>query len=319
MPPRPVQILLAVSFVLSLVVPPLPAHAGAPPSEEVFPPGPPLRAQDPPRLAFLYPQTALRAPQAAPNPRQAAFPDLNLRVTVTPEPAQVSTCGTITFTIGITNSDTVTATSLYVTSTMPSGFVPSQQTWSVGSLGPNRSWWGQAVFTPGCSAVSGQNVTTVSYAQGANIIRQTEFTVLPCAITVVKEPSTVSAEVGDVVTWTVTVRNTGYGVVPNVEVTDTLGPGLQHLSGPLHVTYASLDVGKAEVFTVTAEVSQCSGLDNLVEAAWGCDTETCQTQTAKASVALVVKEPLLDYTLPTFQVDYCTGSGSFAIPVQNVG
>ncbi|MGQ9566551.1 MAG: isopeptide-forming domain-containing fimbrial protein [Anaerolineae bacterium] len=278
-----------------------------------------MRPQDPPRLAFLYPQTALRAPQAAPNPRQAAFPDLNLRVTVTPEPAQVSTCGTITFTIGITNSDTVTATSLYVTSTMPSGFVPSQQTWSVGSLGPNRSWWGQAVFTPGCSAVSGQNVTTVSYAQGANIIRQTEFTVLPCAITVVKEPSTVSAEVGDVVTWTVTVRNTGYGVVPNVEVTDTLGPGLQHLSGPLHVTYASLDVGKAEVFTVTAEVSQCSGLDNLVEAAWGCDTETCQTQTAKASVALVVKEPLLDYTLPTFQVDYCTGSGSFAIPVQNVG
>ncbi|MBC7222888.1 MAG: DUF11 domain-containing protein, partial [Anaerolineae bacterium] len=317
--PRFTKTIAVVCLLLGMLLPPRPGLAGPPTAQRVLPPGPPVRPQGPPRLAFVYPQAGLPVPRVAPPARQAAFPDLDLEVTVTAEPAQVSVCGTITFTIGITNNDVLTATGVQVTSAMPGDFSPPQRSWSVGTLPPSASWAAQAVFASDCEAVSGQNTTTVSYAEGADIVRQTEFTVLPCAITVEKEPSTIPAEVGDVVTWTVTVRNTGYGVVSNVEVTDTLGPGLQHLSGPLHPTYASIGVGEEEVFAVTAQVSQCSGLVNVVEAAWGCGTGACQTQTTRASVALVVREPLLDYTLPSFQVDYCAGSGTFTIPVRNVG
>lgn len=54
--------------------------------------------------------------------------------------------------------------------------------------------------------------------------------ILPGVVRTYKTPSVVDAHVGDVVTWTITVENTGLGAIHNVVVTDTLGSGLAYVS-----------------------------------------------------------------------------------------
>jgi len=175
------------------------------------------------------------------------------------------------------------------------------------------------VFSVTCDAVSGQNVTTLSQDDYADITRYTDFLINPGAITLRKEPAVIPATVGDVVTWTVYMENTGYGTVYNVVVTDTLGAGLEYVGGLTTTSYISIPVGETVAFPLSARVVACSGLDNDVEARWGCWGQTCQTHDAQASVDLIVNEPLLEYTPPPISLDYCSGQDSFAMTVSNVG
>ncbi|MGB9871378.1 MAG: hypothetical protein ACPLYD_06925, partial [Anaerolineae bacterium] len=124
----------------------------------------------------------------------------------------------------------------------------------------------------------------------------------------------------DVVTWTVYVENTGYGTVSHVRVTDTLGSGLEYVSGVTSAYFVSIPVGGVVTFPISARVVGCSGLENVVTATWGCNGETCLTpQTAKGVVDLVMQNPDLDFSLPSFDVPYCAGSGVFTIPITNNG
>ena len=50
--------------------------------------------------------------------------------------------------------------------------------------------------------------------------------VTPGAVTINMTPDVIPQELGQNVTWTLTVENTGYGVIENVEVTDILDDGL---------------------------------------------------------------------------------------------
>jgi uncharacterized repeat protein (TIGR01451 family) len=239
-------------------------------------------------------------------------------VTVT-GPGTIENCQTVTFTIVAAN-DAVTTTNVVITSTMPGDFNPTQRVFDVGTVGPNEVITRYATFTAGCNAVSGQNVVTITQAGGPTIGPiYTDFTVNPGAITLVKEPAVIEAGVGDVVTWTVTVRNSGYGTVSNVAVTDALGSGLSFAGGQITAAYPSIAVGDVETFTVAAEVVACSGLYNDVEATWGCPDQTCQIQTARASIDLQIREPLLNYTPPTINIDYCTGQATYAMTVTNSG
>ncbi|MBC7251176.1 MAG: DUF11 domain-containing protein, partial [Anaerolineae bacterium] len=260
----------------------------------------------------------ITAPPAVPpaGPLNTIYSD---DVTVT-GPTTIENCETVTYTIVIVNNDTVTTTGVLITSTMPGDFSPSQRTFTVGDIAPGETITREAVFTAGCDAVSGQNVVTITQDGGPTIGPiYTDFAVSPGAITLVKEPSVVEANVGEVVTWTVYVENTGYGTVSNVVVTDVLGSGLSFVGGQLTAAYPSIAAGDVETFTVAAEVVACSGLDNYVEATWGCGARTCQTQTAQASVDLRVREPLLDYTPPDISVDYCTGQATYQMPITNTG
>ncbi|MFQ6100830.1 MAG: SdrD B-like domain-containing protein [Anaerolineae bacterium] len=233
-------------------------------------------------------------------------------------PDEINNCDVVTFTIVATN-DPVTTTNVIITSTMPTGFTPALRVFDVGTVGPNETITRTAVFNTSCDAVSGQNTVTLTQSGAAPVVRRTEFTLLPGAITLRKQPSVIPAAVGDVVTWTVLVENTGYGRVDNVVVTDTLGTGLTFVAGDLSASYSSLAVGEVQSFIVSARVDSCTGLDNDVEATWGCPGQVCQSHTAQASIDLQLSAPYLDYTLPTFEVDYCTGSGVFTIPVVNSG
>jgi len=96
----------------------------------------------------------------------------------------------VTFTIVATN-DAVTTTNVIITSTMPAGFVPSQQVFNVGTVGPNEVITRHAVFTATCNAASGQNVTTLSQDGYSDIVVYTNFSVNPGAITVRKEPAVI--------------------------------------------------------------------------------------------------------------------------------
>lgn len=239
-------------------------------------------------------------------------------VTVTGPDGPINNCDVVTFTIIATN-DAVTTTSVIITSTMPADFEPTQHVFDVDEVGPNETITRYAVFSSTCSAVSGQNVTIVSQDNYDNITRYTDFSVNPGAITVRKEPAVVPAAVGEVITWTVIVENTGYGRVDNVLVTDTLGSGLTFEAGQTSAYTPSLAQGQTLTFPVSARVDACTRLDNEVVAAWGCSTGQCQQLQAKASVDLQLKTPYLDYTSPPFNVDYCVGSEIFTITVNNSG
>ena len=262
--------------------------------------------------ALLNPASSSQ--QSASNPHHT-IPSSDVTVT---GPADVSNCDIVTYTIVATN-DSVTTTNVIITSTMPTGFIPTRRVFDVGTVAPNEVVTRYAVFSATCFAVSGQNVVTLTQDGAAPIVKYTDFTVRPGAIVLRKEPPVIQAAVSDVVEWTVYVENSGYGRVSNVIVTDTLGSGLQYVDGAISAFYASIPVGETRSFTISARVVACSGLDNNVVATWGCPGHTCQAQTTGGSIDLEVKEPLLDYTPPSINIDYCTGRDTFYMNITNIG
>jgi uncharacterized repeat protein (TIGR01451 family)/fimbrial isopeptide formation D2 family protein len=231
----------------------------------------------------------------------------------------INNCDVVTFTIVAAN-DSVTTTNVIITSAMPVGFEPIERVFNVGTVLPNEVITRYAVFTATCNAVSGQNVVTLTQDGAPPIVRYTDFVVNPGAITVRKEPAVIPAGPDDIVTWTVYIENTGYGRVSNVRVTDTLGSGLQYVSGLTSAYMISIPVGGVVTLPIVARVVGCLNLENVVTATWGCDSGACLTpQVAKGAVDLQLRNPDLDFSLPAFNVPYCAGSGVFTVPIINTG
>lgn len=274
---------------------------------------------------WFPPLTSVRASSTQSPPTQANGPPFGSQtiyanqVTVTLTPQTINLCDPLTVTIVAANN-AVTTTGVAITAALPGGFNANLATFNVGTVAPNAVITQQAVFTSTCGAVSGQVVVTLTQDAHPPIVKLAEYVVNPGAITVRKEPAVAPAAIGDVVTWTVFVDSTGYGTVYNVRVTDTLGPGLQLVSGITSATFVSIPVGQSVSFTVAAQVVACSGLENSVAATWGCNGGACLApQTAKASIDLQPRFPDLDYALPPFNVNYCGGGTVFTIPITNTG
>ncbi len=241
------------------------------------------------------------------------------QITVTVSPDTINQCDPLTVSV-IAVNDAVTTTGVSVVVAAPPGLSPSPQVFNIPSVAPNATLSLTAVFSSVCSAVSGQIIVTLTQDSYPPIVKFAEYVVNPGAITVLKEPAIAQAALGDVVTWTVYVNNTGYGTVYNARVTDTLGPGLQWVAGLTSTSFVSIPVGQSRSFTIAAQVMSCAGLDNLAVATWGCEGQTCQApQQAKASIDLRPRFPNLDYALPAFDLPYCAGFGVFTIPITNTG
>ena len=250
----------------------------------------------------------------------AALPPLTIQpvqVSVT-GPAQIEPCQQVTYTITVTN-DAITATNVVVTSSMPGGFNPRDYQHIIAELAPNETRVFEDRFTAGCDAVSGQHTVTISQDDRAPFTVYTDFMVNPGAITLRILPNVIPARIGDVITWTVMVQNTGYGTVSNVHVTDVLSSGLEFVGGYTEATSITIPVGAVMTFPLVARVVGCSGLEHEATATWGCGGTPCQTETAKASVDLLTDEPLLEFNPPELEIDYCTNLGHFEMPVSNVG
>ena len=191
-----------------------------------------------------------------------------------------------------------------------------------------------------CAALSGTEQVTVDFEDCADPGEPLQNTssasieILPGAIVVSKTPSIQDASVGDLVTWTITVENTGLGRVDNVLIADVLGPGLAYDSSTdggsnagQTTTWAigSIPLGGAESVSLTAEVIACDGLYNDADAAFGCGpSDICfdtavDGGTATASLNLLVDNPALSFTAPNVSVGYCTEETAGLIQIVNDG
>ncbi|MCP4396956.1 MAG: DUF11 domain-containing protein, partial [bacterium] len=198
----------------------------------------------------------------------------------------------------------------------------------------------------GCTAVSGSLNTYVDYdINGAPMCDDTgvlNIQVNPGAVTIKKTPNVIPQVLGQDVTWTLTVENTGFGVIENVEVTDVLGTGLTYVlstqsgnnSGQTttwtsaeYAALASMDPGDILTMDITATVSACENLDNTADVRFGCDPSPANTcfdsavdgGTARASVQRIVRTPALEFTPPDIDFTYCDDTESFSFTITNTG
>jgi uncharacterized repeat protein (TIGR01451 family) len=232
----------------------------------------------------------------------------------------INNCEAASFTVTITNSGTTSNTNVVITNSMPAGFSPLSQSAVITTLLAGQSASRTFAYNATCDAVSGQNTTQVSTAEGNSGLARLDFVVNPGAITIRKEPAVIPARLDDVVTWTIYVENTGYGSVSNVVVTDTWGSGLQYISGLTSTFIPTIAAGGLVTFPFVARVVGCSGLENEATATWGCFGQTClNAQSAKGAIDLQLDNPDLRYTLPAFDIPFCSGSATFTVPVHNYG
>lgn len=88
-------------------------------------------------------------------------------------------------------------------------------------------------------------------------------------LAIVKTPDVQLARFGDVVTWTVQVKNTGLGSVYDAIFDDAPDPGIRLLSiTPAVTTTAEIKPDKSVLYTVTGEVDACTGLRNNGLGSW---------------------------------------------------
>ena len=290
-------------------------------------------------------------------------------------PDQMNQCDQASFTVTITNaSATQAACLLTITHSLPNdGFLyvpgstiitldetaetftddPIGNVWDIDAirgsayaLPPGETVTISYEMTTTCAAVSGTDIITVDFEDcddpGVPLqnVSSTSVEILPGAIVVSKTPSIQDASVGDLVTWTITVENTGIGTVSNVEVVDVLGSGLAYNSDTGNgvnagqtttwdagttPALASIDVDASVSIDLTAEVISCSGLVNDVDASFGCGpADSCFNTatdggTAIASLRLLVDNPALSFTPPNVTVAYCTDETAGLVQIVNSG
>ncbi|MBC7222544.1 DUF11 domain-containing protein [Candidatus Bipolaricaulota bacterium] len=205
-------------------------------------------------------------------------------------------------------------------------------------LPPGETVTLEFALSTGCGTISGTLVARVDYQEEGSPRYLTDsqpIEILPGAVRISKEPTVIAAEVGDTVSWTITVENTGLGPIYNVVVTDVLGSGLIYVSSsPAGVVTGqtvtweipALLPGEQVQIQLWANVVSCEGLDNKADVRFGCeDGSVCydtavQGGTATASISLILKQPLLDFTPPTVAIPYCNAEGvEVVLPIANIG
>lgn len=290
-------------------------------------------------------------------------------------PTEMGRCETASFTAAFTADAIQTASGVLFTTTLPNAgfaYVPGSGLITLNdgtpvpaepsSSGLNLTWdldfiFGMAYELPpgeavtvafalvaGCGTISGTLGSRVDFVLGGTgywVSDSQPVEILPGAVRIEKIPSVISAGVGDEVSWTLVVENTGLGPIYNVVVTDVLGSGLLYVSSDpagdnadqtttwdkTHIlSLEMIAPGERVEIELTAKVVACAGLNNRADVRFGCDdgsvcfdTEV-QGGTATASILLIPRNPLLVWTRPTIEMPYCSQSGvPVTIPVTNTG
>ncbi len=283
-------------------------------------------------------------------------------------PTEMGRCETASFTAAFTADAIQTASRILFTTTLPNAgfaYVPGSGLITLNdgtpvpaepsSSGLNLIWDLDSLFPtpyelpPGetatlefalgtdCGTISGTLSARVECEQKVvpgYVTDSQPVEILPGAVQINKDPAVTVARVGDTVTWTITVENTGLGPIHNVVVTDTLGAGLLYVNSTPPGTPAgqmvtwelgTIEVGEQLELQLQAEVVACKGLDNAADVRFGCDDSVCfdtavDGETATASIHLIVDNPLLEFTPPTIQIPYCDPDGAtVTVTVTNAG
>ncbi len=139
-------------------------------------------------------------------------------------------------------------------------------------------------------------------------------------LTLVKGSPLQNASVGDVVTWTIGLKNTGLGWVYGAVITDTFGSALANTQITPSPAPVDLNVGETFIYTATGVVASCGNLTNRAQAAWSIGNEDgtatgSNPLQADADIKLLLDDPNLAVQVgPLPQVLYC-GSFTTTVPV----
>lgn len=247
---------------------------------------------------------------AKPRPKQLDIPEALLTVNVYGPPVASlgapATFGEV-YTVVVRNNSTQIAYNFYLTATYPTFFIYDGAEQLVHSIsgtlainttsGAGVAQWQpvtMANLAPGdavtltfrlratCAAQSGQMMrvwfyynadpppaSPVEYNEGA-----LNITTGRGNLVIRKDPALQNLgtpDFGQPVTWTVTVQNTGLGLIYNATVTDTGGINLGQPGGDLvpAVTIPVLGINETRQFTVVGRVEACN-FTNIAETAWPC-------------------------------------------------
>lgn len=228
-------------------------------------------------------------------------------------------------------------------------------TWNIDSLCPGSPFTlanGETLnvtfqLQTDCSAVSGSLNTYIDYilpgptpmCDNTGVLN---IQVNPGAVTIKKTLNVIPQVLGGNVTWTLTVENTGFGVIENVEITDVLGAGLAYVSSTQsgnnsgqtttwtsneYPALASMDPGDILTMDITATVIACDNLDNTADVRFGCDPSPVNTcfdtavdgGTARASVQRIVRTPNISFAPPDVSFTYCSDTENVSFDITNIG
>lgn len=137
---------------------------------------------------------------------------------------------------------------------------------------------------------------------------------------IVKSPATQEGSVGETITWTVQLLNTGLGDVYDAVFTDTIGAGLTNMQISPAPTLLDLAPNATQDYTVTAVIASCTSLTNTVAASWsiGNNDGTGSTGTPvtdEVDVILALDEPDIAIEMGAIPDQNVCGALDVTIPI----
>lgn len=145
----------------------------------------------------------------------------------------------------------------------------------------------------GCNATGSQKVSALlTYGDGTVSASSAAITLNRANLRITESPDKDRAEMGETVSWTITVENIGDGAAYNVSIYDIPGAGLSFIgnSGDLGWSYPKIDAGKHEIKNRDFRVASSEGLTNQVTASWGGESP-CQNVVENAEIAYYWLDP----------------------------
>ena len=198
-----------------------------------------------------------------------------------------------------------------------------------------------------CTAVSGSLNSTIDYTISSSppecdISGVLNIQVNPGAVTIKMTPNVIPQVVGQNVTWTLSVENTGFGVIENVEVASLLDAGLAYVSSTEngnnsgqttcwgsaeYAALASMVPGEILTMELTATLIACDNLNSTADVRFGCEPgpaaacfdTSIDGGTAQASVQHIVRTPLISFTPPDIDFTYCDDTENLSFTITNIG
>ncbi|NOZ71057.1 MAG: DUF11 domain-containing protein, partial [Chloroflexi bacterium] len=297
--------------------------------------------------------TSLLAPSAAPQCPPTA--DLSLVLTIPPyRVSEGNTAGDI-YTVTATNSGTISATEVSLLVDPNVGFyylggsatvasnLDSPSLTDPGTTTPDTAFTlPLAGVAPANALEAGETLTftfrlaTTDNAPSSQPLSVTlqsgSPTVQACITTqenvptgrgnlvLAKTDTTQEASVGDVVTWTVELKNTGLGNVYDAIMTDTFGAALTNTQLVPTPTAVDLDIGEAALYTATAVIASCGDLTNQAQASWSIGNEDgtatgANPLTADADITLLLQDPNVSVQMGALPDALYCGAFTTTMPV----
>jgi uncharacterized repeat protein (TIGR01451 family) len=249
-------------------------------------------------VAVAAPMLAL-SKEAAPNPVPAGAP--------------------LTYTLYVTNTGQVTLTDVVVTDTLPAHVTPGGPlTWTPGVIVPGAVWTGTVVVDVEAGYTGTlTNVIQVTTGEGATGIFTQTTPVFNAAIDAGKEANVEAASVGQTITYTYRVTNTGSVTLTNISAEDDR-------LGAISLLTTTLAPGASTTGTATylVQESDLPGplANTLLVAGSGTPPfSAVVTNTAGASVDLTFNAAIAIAKTPDSQAVAGGAPVTFTIAITNVG